>query len=313
MIDVRRQLIGGRPPNVDAALRSLVAAGVRLPDEVSNANRALMAIAEAARKRQVSPPAPTPEEDAERIVAAATAGEPLPDNLAAGGVQAYLAREAMAHAKRAWAVALDRATANRNMAFNRAGLGLYGALRDGLEAVLDEAHQVVAGLGGLNPSDRATMARDERALAAYPRLAALAEQYALIRAAQVALRPFLGNPKVDINEWYAEVQNAQALMGEQWANRANLDATLGPSDSIERLRWLVSGQAQPWLPTPDEQDQALTDESARLHAEREADFRGRQAEAAGRGESLVREGPTAGQWRAAERAARQRADAQRSR
>ena len=36
-----------------------------------------------------------------------------------------------------------------------------------------------------------------------------------------------------------------------------------PGEPTERLVWIVAGDAKPWLPTPEEQDQALADEVAR--------------------------------------------------
>lgn len=307
MTDLRQLLTGRAGQNVDAGIRAVIAAGVQLPADLARAQQAFVAVTEGRAKLRRLPAPPSAEDDAQRIMAAANDGDELPDDIAEHGVLAYQQRQAAEHVDRAWRLASEQAMAEREMAFKAIGMELYtGPLRERLDAVLDGVRGVAADLGGLDPEDPATLAGDERALAAYEPLATLADQYDAIRAAQAQLRPFLGQPKVDVHEWYAELANAEALFGshEQWlTSRSDLARTLGPARRLQRLVWLVTSAAEPWLPLPEEQDAAYTAEAARLEDERQAYFLVRQAEAAARGEQLVLEGVTAEQWSKAQRVA----------
>lgn len=317
MRDLRRRLLERPRHNYDAAIRALTTAGVTVPPDVANAQRAISTI-QRARAAWRRPVAATPEDTAEAIFEAALAGDPLPDDLGERAGRAYLATQASAHAERAWALALDRAQATRDMAFNLAGRALFtGPLRQRLNAVMWNVTRLaeVEGLAGLDPDDPDTLVGNERVLSARSELVSLAEQYDAIREAQVQMRAFMEQPKVDTGEWYAETLRAESLFApEVWATqKTNYAANLGPTRRLARLVWLATSGVGPWLPTPEEQDNANTQERRALIDEREAAFQRRVAEAAADGKMLVREGPTQEQLRAAERAARARAEALRSR
>lgn len=110
-------------------------------------------------------------------------------------------------------------------------------------------------------TERAAYGKGHDAAAAWQDLQALALQYGgLRRAFNILWRESLRQRTRDDGGIFAEFENAREINPY---SALTSRVPPWPDEPTERLVWIVAGDARPWLPTPEEQDQALADEVER--------------------------------------------------
>lgn len=142
------------------------------------------------------------------------------------------------------------------IAFSKAEAGLFGSVRANDDAVhqafvksfgsvLDEARRIAPKVSGysLREADRGLFVdAPDDARKAFLQLKAAAEQLQNILAARWQLRRLTsGSPKVDTDDQFALHRNAH-------------EVRMPKLNEVELLHWLVTGPADPWLPTSPQQD-----------------------------------------------------------
>jgi hypothetical protein len=132
-------------------------------------------------------------------------------------------------------------------------------LRPAMEAVLDGIRAGAATVGSRVPwGDTRALVRASAEVREYHESCIVAVQHMdAIRDAQRRLKDLTGDPGDDAFWRFGQLRN----MAEVWPNRgAWTDQSGGkppwPEDAAERMYWLVSSEAEPWLPTAEECDLA---------------------------------------------------------
>ena len=139
-------------------------------------------------------------------------------------------------------------------------------LVDDLRPALTETLEAVARLGpalaGVDPDDLQSVLDGARAAQDTRRkLVILADRRSAIYQAADMLRHWLGLPRYDDGA-FLRYRNAAALWGGRWAIRTQAQARGDypwPTARLANLLWSASPAAQSWLPTPEEQDEALAE------------------------------------------------------
>jgi hypothetical protein len=125
---------------------------------------------------------------------------------------------------------------------------LAGALKDTLE----QARGASTTLRGVLPTPNVVGAGlvSEEIQDAYRKLVAQSGRYGGIRSARYSLMLLGIQSQRDESNIFLEFKNLDAL----WPNFNKGGDPPWPSDPLERLLWIVNGPAEPWIPTPLEQD-----------------------------------------------------------
>jgi hypothetical protein len=269
VIDLRR-LLQGRQRDADKAFGALSVLGI-VPAELHEALRVRKAV-RGARNMAPGPKAPpTPGQFADRIIAAAVAGDPLPEGF---GVDPEAYPRIRGFEEATWDIAVNQVVARFDATVASVARAVYaGPLRQLLAEALESVR------AGANPMT-------------------VAEFYVQVRVAQIELRPYIGPPKIDSSELLAEVRNVEVLAGPAaWVSqRSSLDWSIGPKEPAARMAWLASPEVETWLPLPEEQDKAFVDgHNEAINAEAQALY-DRRADAASKGQTLEVHGLTEAQW-----------------
>jgi hypothetical protein len=197
----------------------------------------------------------------EQTIEAALAGKPLPDGSVVVEAEAAIRRsEAMLDALRGAKQKLERSVTKAIRAAGEPIIVIY--LRSALEETIAEANKVAAVLRGIDVSDVSEVSPKVRT--AWMRMAALSETYVAIRNGREDLA--LPMPQHDRGHIFGEFRNARTIWPERSGELARSAAMTTtpramtpppwPGAYPQRLLWIVRSEAQPWMPTPQEQDAA---------------------------------------------------------
>lgn len=252
-------------------------------DEYQQANAAVKRIIAARLSLDVAP-TDTLDSLMQEIMEAALAGRPMPTDVGRRIIDGGRAGEAAKAERQAFAAARHWMSERRNDALSiGADKGLI-ALRPYLDTVLDEARALAPTLAKVRTAQQVLDAGGDVA-AAWQRLGDLADEYKAIRAAQadLTMRRFgADNPPAaltfcgDISnidecwpDWKLPPGVSVRPTSPPWPHRK--DEPLTPVYDREHLRWVVTSNAQPWLPTTEELTRNYT-EQGRAATKRLADL-----------------------------------------
>jgi hypothetical protein len=134
---------------------------------------------------------------------------------------------------------------------------LRPAMEDTLSAV-----RVGAEIAGSVPwgNPRALVRSSEDVREYHELVAVAADRYAAVRDAQWRVKALAGKPSEDAYDMFGHLRN----MFDLWPQRrSTVDTIRGkapwPEDPLERMVWLVTSQAKPWLPTAAECEAAYAE------------------------------------------------------
>jgi hypothetical protein len=236
---------------VGPALESLQGLGIELPGQLAEYRDAAEALVAAVPARPPENPLTVEESLVRATIAAAAAGEALPE--ADVLLDARRAAEAAKEASRIRKAAIEVAGHHLNGGLRGAAKTLVtGPLSSLLHDCLSEAKEAATAVGSVRNAEEA-LGASERVRKAWLSVQRLAGRYSAIRTAQERLRPLC--PAVQHDTWnlYAEMRN----FDEVWPRyRSRRDAPW-PSDPVGRLQWLATHveEAGVWVPTPQQQDE----------------------------------------------------------
>lgn len=128
-------------------------------------------------------------------------------------------------------------------------------LRPAVADVMEQVIACAAALAGYDIADpEAIMTAPIKVRDAYRELRGLADRYRHIRMAQAIVGDVAGGARVDVQGTFSELRN----LPDVHPNYARPGAPKPwPDDERGRLLWLATSDAQVWMPTPYEQDEAL--------------------------------------------------------
>jgi hypothetical protein len=137
-------------------------------------------------------------------------------------------------------------------------------LRPAMAAVLDRVRGGLELAVGVPWGNQRALVMSEKKFREYHELVATAhDEYLAIRGAQHLLMTLTGNPTTDAYHTFGELRNMPAI----WPTRdSGVESILGRApwpDGIERVVWLVTSDADPWMPTAAECD---AEQQARIEA-----------------------------------------------
>lgn len=186
---------------------------------------------------------------ADEIIAAAKAGKPLPSG--AGYMKAEDADRAADARSVLLAELLDRraeALVTRCAASARAVL--LDHLRPALTEVLDEARIPADLVQPFGTDTKNFLSAPDDVRAALLVLTDLAERYSAIRKARGIFRDHL-KPEYDTDGSFSEFRSLH--IAAPYYRQPNA-ARPWPEDAVGRFVWGITSGAEPWMPTPEEQD-----------------------------------------------------------
>lgn len=250
-------------------------------DEYQQADIAVKRILAA---RPDAPPTETADDVLREIMDAAREGRPMPTDAGRRILDAGRASEAAQLERKAFASARNLLQEHRNDALSLGADKGLAVLRPYLQAVLDEARALAPKLAKVRTAQQVLDAGGDVA-AAWQRLGDLADEYKAIRAAQfdLTMRRFgADNPPAaltfcgDISnidecwpDWKLPPGQSVRPTSPPWPHRK--DEPLTPVYDREYLRWVVTSNAQPWLPTTEDLTRNYT-EQGRAATKRLADL-----------------------------------------
>jgi len=214
-----------------------------------------------ARLEAAVPPVPsvTPGSAARALTAALldAAGTPKPSWPTADAV---VEERRVEEASAAWRAAHQQATevaAGRVVAavFDLADVVLTEHLRPALTEMLAEVGKHTATFAEVASFDDGQLLHAEEKF----RKAAMAidreiQRHDAIRRAQGVLTG--GRCTQDVDGAFAELSNPLEVWGSRWGGRHQHAYVPWPTGPRQRLAWLASSNAKPWVPTPQERDEA---------------------------------------------------------
>jgi len=190
------------------------------------------------------------------LVTAATGAKKLP-NTASVVAEAVRSREAAGIRTNLVTQALEIVVGTRNTTMQRLAPAItVEHLRPALEEVIAEATKKAKALAGFDhePDPIELLSAPEQTRQAWLDFQRLGRRYRAIRQAQEKLQLLGYRPARD--DRFAEFRNFDAL----WPRRGALGGSTTPpwptSSTAARLLWIVTGQAEPWMPAADEADAA---------------------------------------------------------
>lgn len=193
----------------------------------------------------------------ESTMAAARRGEDPPD--VAAVLEARRDRE-LAELRRGVVLdAGDRLAGELNTATaDRADEIIAEHLRPALERVMADARKQAAAFAPHGQTREALFTAPAKARQSYLEFTEAAGKYTVIRAARQVLERLGARPQHDELGLFSEVRNAAQLWPEQFREGRASAAAPPPwhGDSVTRLAWFVSHDADVWMPTPAQQDAA---------------------------------------------------------
>jgi hypothetical protein len=234
-----------------------------LPDEVKPQRSALERVDNALN--EISSPKTLREirgrDLKDEMIEAALSGSAFPDGSAVVEAEAAIKRnEAALAALRDSKQHFEREVARSLRAAGEAIIVVF--LRSALEETIAEARKAAGVLRGINDIDVNDVTPKVRD--AWLRMVDLAERYVAIRTGREDLA--LPMPRHDQGHIFAEFRNARTVWPERSAEMARsavlttrrhaLTPAPWPDGYPQRLLWIVRSEAQPWMPTPQEQDAA---------------------------------------------------------
>jgi hypothetical protein len=204
-----------------------------------------------ARQADREPPAAPDARQAlaDAILAAVRADKPLPS--AAGYLKALDADHAVQERAAVYAEVLEARTAALETRLVASAVEIIrDHLAPALAEVLREARLPAEALQpfGTDPANLIHAPADVRA--AFGVLTDLAARYSAIRAARSVFRREL-TPSHDAAGIFGELRNLPDVHPDYRSQEAPKP---WPADAVGRLVWLVTSAAEPWCPTPEEQD-----------------------------------------------------------
>lgn len=132
---------------------------------------------------------------------------------------------------------------------------LKPALEETLRAAKECAEQLVDHLPEPDPLELLSLGDETRQ--AWVRAQDLAERYNAILDAQRVLHTIGVLPKLDeTNEFGSFTNFAEVVQQHRRLDSGHTSEPPWPSDPAARLLWIVGSDLEPWVPTPDEQDEA---------------------------------------------------------
>lgn len=133
-------------------------------------------------------------------------------------------------------------------------------LRPALDKTITAASKAAPHLGRTFPDAEEALTSSAAMRKAYLELDKLAGRYGALRAAQTLLNDMsLPDPRFDYRNRFRELRNAPDLISTYVIGRATAPKTPWPDSPRGRLFWLVTSGAEPWMPTPDDQDQVFAE------------------------------------------------------
>lgn len=129
-------------------------------------------------------------------------------------------------------------------------------LRPALDEALEGAGAVADKLGATLPTTDELLNGTDANRKAYKTLRALAGRYRALRSAQSLVVAVSGKPKDDTGGLFVELRNLPDVWPGRRAIAVNPAAAAPPwpDDELGRLLWLVTSDAEPWMPTAADQD-----------------------------------------------------------
>ncbi|MDQ1736585.1 MAG: hypothetical protein QOH56_2836 [Pseudonocardiales bacterium] len=236
---------------LSAVLAGHDAGAYKLGDSVLQARDALGRLERAEPPMPPADPAGARETLIRDIVEASMSGEAWPtSDVVCIETRALEAREIWLSAHEE---ALGQAQ-NRLASAIRNAEVIEAALRPALDEVLAEATKHLDAFEAVADFSDAQLLRAEakhrNAAIAFDKLA---ERYGLIRRAQAVL--VANHVELDVQDEFAEVLNLEQLYGGMWPGRHQSTYSPFPAGPRQRLAFLVSSGAQPWVGTAEERDE----------------------------------------------------------
>lgn len=232
------------------------AGGWTLPDELLASRRAVDTLTAASRYGLTEPAARDALDAA--TVAAARNGDPLPDPSPV--LDARRADEAaqivLDIAQQAGEREAERLVA---LAVDLGDEVVREHLRPALDAALADGRKAYATYSDVGSDAHELLTAPAKVREAFLAIEEPARRCAAVRAARGDLLTAGYQAALDQTDrigYFGLFRNADAVWTLGYDQRGSLNPPPWPSDPRELFVWILSGSAQPWLPTVDEQDQA---------------------------------------------------------
>ena len=130
-------------------------------------------------------------------------------------------------------------------------------LRPAMVAVLDRVREGAELAAGVPWTDTRALVMAEKRFREYHELVAAAhDDYMAIRSAQRYLMTLTGQPSTDAHHTFGELRNMPAIWPQRDSSVESIRGRAPWPEGIERMVWLVSSDADPWMPTAAECDAA---------------------------------------------------------
>ena len=184
------------------------------------------------------------------ILAAVQADKPLPS--ASGYLKALEADRAAQERATVYAEVLEARTARLETRLSASAATIVADhLVPALAEVLEEARVPADVIQPFGTDPAGLIHAPDDVRAAHGVLSDLAARYSAIRAARNVFRVEL-KPEMDGNSLFGELRNFTDVHPNYRSTQAPKP---WPADPVGRLVWLVTSGAQPWCPTPEQQDE----------------------------------------------------------
>jgi hypothetical protein len=108
--------------------------------------------------------------------------------------------------------------------------------------------------------DRRSLVMADKKVREYHETVAKAEEeYFALRAAQGLLQRLTGKPSVDASHTFGELRNMPAIWKQRDSGVESIRGRAPWPDRLARMVWLVTSDAEPWMPTAEECEDAYRD------------------------------------------------------
>lgn len=135
-------------------------------------------------------------------------------------------------------------------------------LRPVFISILDDVRALAPALRGVPVSDaEAVLRAAPKARDAATRVRDLAARFEALARSRRTLAELLGGPIVDTTGLFSQMRRPDEVWGRAWRGRHLAAGPPWPREPLAYLVWLADQDA--WLPTPDEQDAAATEQLER--------------------------------------------------
>jgi hypothetical protein len=258
-----------------------------LPDVIVRQQRRVPALTEALRDRHGRQLPGARGALASDILDAIDADKALPD--AATLIEAAVADQAAAEMRTVLSDLLQEAQDDLvTLVMHAADEIIVDHLRPALVETLDQAAQAADKIGNWPIVSEAALTAPQETREAIIGLGGLAGRYRAVRNAQRCLRIVTPGPRFDTDDVFVELRN----LPDVWPNYSSWSSKTAPwpSDPRQRLLWLVTSDAEPWMPTPREQDRRLLERFPESPAAKAASGEGHALRIRGRADEMPEAG-----------------------